>query len=94
MVARQYQEDSMTGFKVLGATLVLSALLATPASAWPAASEPAAAEAADPTFSIYSDYRPGYSPTMTSQAPLGGASRLHMSARPHRGNHTTRVKRY
>ena len=80
----------MTGFKVLGATLVFSALLSTPASAW----DPAAAEAADPTFSIYSDYRPGYSPTMTSQAPLGGASRLHMSARPHRGNHTTHVKRY
>ena len=60
------QEDTMTSFKVLGAALVFSALLATPASAW----EPAAALAADPTFSIYSDYRPGYSPTMTSQAPL------------------------
>jgi hypothetical protein len=40
----------MTSFKFLGAALVFSALLATPASAW----EPAAAEAADPTFSIYS----------------------------------------
>jgi len=39
----------MTSFKVLGAALVFSALLATPASAW----EPAAALAADPTFSIH-----------------------------------------
>ncbi|MET4280067.1 MULTISPECIES: hypothetical protein [unclassified Bradyrhizobium] len=40
----------MTSFKFLGAALVFSATLATPASAW----EPAAALAADPTFSIYS----------------------------------------
>ena len=40
----------MTSFKFLGAALVFSALLATPALAW----EPAKAEAADPTFSIYS----------------------------------------
>ncbi|MGY4434951.1 hypothetical protein ACVWWO_007428 [Bradyrhizobium sp. F1.13.1] len=40
----------MTSFKLLGAALVFSATLATPASAW----EPAAALAADPTFSIYS----------------------------------------
>ena len=80
----------MTNFKFLGATLVLSALLATPASAW----EPAAAEAADPTFSIYSDYGHGFSHTMASQTLLGGASGLHMSVRPHRGNHTAGVKRF
>ena len=51
----------MTNFKFLGATLVLSALLATPASAWPAISEPANAEAADPTFSIYSGMGHGFS---------------------------------
>jgi hypothetical protein len=45
----------MTSFKFLGATLVLSALLAAPASAWEAISEPAAAAAQDPTFSIYSN---------------------------------------
>jgi hypothetical protein len=76
----------------LGATLVLSALLATP-SAWGQTSEPAAAEAQDPTFSIYSNGR-GFSGTMASQAPLGDASGLHMSLRPHRRNHTAGVKRY
>ena len=40
----------MTSFKLLGAALVFSALLATPASAW----DPGNAQAADPTFSIYS----------------------------------------
>ena len=87
----------MTSFKFLGATLVLSALLATPASAWEAISEPAAAAAQDPTFSIYSNYSNnglGFSRTMASQAPLGDASGLHMSVRRHRGNHTAGVKRY
>ena len=85
----------MTSFKFLSATtLVLSALLATPASAWQAISEPSAAEAADPTFSIYSNDGPRYSRTMVSQEPRGDASRLHMSVRPHPGNHTTSVKRY
>jgi len=83
----------MTSFKFLGATLILSALLATPASAWDATSEPAAAAAQDPTFSIYSNDGLG-SRAMTSRAPLGGASGLHMSVRPHRGNHTAGVKRY
>ena len=80
----------MTSFKFLGAALVFSALLAMPASAW----EPAAALAADPTFSIYSDYGHGFSHTMASQTLLGGASGLHMSVRPHRGNHTAGVKRF
>ncbi len=79
----------MTSFRFLGAALVFSALLATPASAWPSASEPAAAEAADPTFSIYSGMH-----GTASQTPLGDASRLHIAVRPHRGNHTTEVKRY
>ena len=83
----------MTNFKFLGATLVLSALLATPASAWEAISEPANAEAADPTFSIYSNNGRDFSPSM-AQAPPGDASGLHMSARPHRGNHVARVRRY
>jgi hypothetical protein len=83
----------MTGFKFLGATLVSSALLATPASAWESVSEPAAAAAADPTFSIYSGG--GYSAYgMASQAPLGDASGLHPSVRPHRGKHTAGVKRH
>ena len=83
----------MSSFKFLGAALVFSALLATPASAW----EPAAAEAADPTFSIYSGMHGSiYSGThgMASQTPLGDASGLHTSVRPHRGNHTTGVKRF
>ncbi len=84
----------MTNFKFLGATLVLSALLATPASAWPAISEPANAEAADPTFSIYSGMGHGFSDTMASQPPLGDASGRRMSVRPHRSNHATGVKRY
>jgi hypothetical protein len=83
----------MTSFKFLGATLVLSALLATPASAW-FVSEPAAAAAQDPTFSIYSNDGLGFPRTMAPRAPLGGPSGLHMSARPHRGNHTAGVKRY
>ena len=84
----------MTSFKFWGATLVLSALLATPAAAWQAISESSAAEAADPTFSIYSNDGPGYSRAMASQAPRGDASRLHMSVRRHRGYHTTSVKGY
>jgi hypothetical protein len=75
----------MTSFKVLSAALVFSALLATPASAW----DPGNAEAADPTFSIYS----GMHGTI-SQTPLGDASGLHTSVRPHRGNHTTDFKRF
>ena len=79
----------MTSFKFLGAALVFSALLATPASAWPAVSEPAAAEAADPTFSIYSGMHGDiYSGTR------GDASGLQMSVRPYRGTHTTGVKRF
>ena len=84
----------MTSFKFLGAMLILSAFLATPASAWEAISEPAATAAADPTFSIYSNDGRGFSRTTASQVPLGDASGLHMSARPHRGNHTAGVKRY
>jgi hypothetical protein len=85
----------MTSFKFLGATFVLSALLATPASAYEAISEPAAASAQDPTFSVYSNDGPGFSRTMASQAPLGDASGLHhMSVGRHRGNHTAGVKRY
>jgi hypothetical protein len=84
----------MTSFKCLGATLVLSALLATPASAWEAASEPAAAAAADPTFSIYSNDGRGYSGTMASQAPLGDALGPHILVRRHRGNHTASVRRH
>ena len=73
----------MTSFKFLGAALVFSALLATPALAW----EPGKAEAADPTFSIYSGMHGDiYSGTH------GDASGL--SVRPHRGNHTTDVKRF
>jgi hypothetical protein len=84
----------MTSFKFLGATLVLSALLATLAPAWGQVSEPAAAEAQDPNFSIYSNDGRGFSSTMASQAPLGDASGLRMSLRPHRRNHTAGVKRY
>ena len=82
----------MTSFKFLGATLVLSALLATSASAWGQVSEPAQAAAQDPTFSIYSNDGRGFSRTMASQAPLGDGSGLHV--RRHRGNHTAGVKRY
>jgi len=84
----------MTSFKFLGATLVLSALLATPASAWEAISEPAAAAASDPTFSICSNDGRGFSGSMASQVPLGDASGLHMSVRPHRGNHAAGIKRH
>jgi hypothetical protein len=85
----------MTSFKFLGVMLVLSALLATPASAWYAASEPAAAASQDPTFSIYSNDGRGYSAYgMASQAPLGGASGLYAPVRPHRRNHAAGVKRY
>ena len=84
----------MTSFKFLGATLVLSAFLATPASAWVAISEPAAAAARDPTFSIYSNDGRGFSRTTASQVPLGDASGLRMSVRPHRRNHSAGVKRY
>lgn len=84
----------MTSFKLLGATLVLSALLATPASAYESISEPAAALAQDPTFSVYSNYGLGFSRAMASQAPHGDASGLHMLVPRHRGNHTAGVKRY
>ena len=83
----------MTSLKFLGATLVLSALLATPASAWNAVSEPAAAAAADPSFSIYSNDGPAY-PHAMAQAPLNDAPGLHMSIRRHRGHHAAGVRRY
>jgi hypothetical protein len=73
----------MTRFKFLGAALVFSALLATPASAC----EPSAREAADPTFSIYSGMR-GDIYSGTHGDPSG------LSVRPHRGNHITGVKRF
>ena len=84
----------MTGIKFLGAALVLSALLATPASAGGSLSEPAAAQAQDPTFSVYSNDRAGFSRAMAAQLPPGDASGLRMSVRPHRGNHTSGVRRY
>jgi hypothetical protein len=91
----------MTSFRFLGATLVLSALLATPASAWSSASEPAAAASQDPTFSIYSNNGRGYSDGsgysaygMVPPASLGDASGLYRPVRPHRGNHAAGVKRY
>jgi hypothetical protein len=84
----------MIGLKFLGAALCLSAFLATPASAWEAISEPAAAAASDPTFSIYSNDGRGFSGSMASQVPLGDASGLHMSIRPHRGNHAAGIKRH
>ena len=80
----------MTSLKFLGATLVLSALLATPASA----RDPDVALAQDPTYSVYSNRGPGFSRTMASQAPPGDMSGAHMLVRPHRGNHTARVKRH
>jgi hypothetical protein len=84
----------MSSFKFLSVTVVLSALLATPAWAWDV-SEPAAAAAADPTFSIYSNDGRGYSAYgMVSRAPLGDASGLHTSVRPHRRRHTAGVKRH
>ncbi|HEX3115845.1 MAG TPA: hypothetical protein VHQ48_10230 [Bradyrhizobium sp.] len=82
----------MTSFRFLGATLVLSALLATPASAQ--VSEPAAAASLDPNFSIYSNDGRGFSRTMAAQAPLADVSGPQMSVRPHRGHHTAGVKRY
>jgi hypothetical protein len=90
---RQQQEDSMTSLKFLGATLVLSALLATPASAWDAVSEPAAAAAADPTFSIYSNDGPSY-PHAMAQVPLNEVPRPYMSIPPHRRHHAAAVRRY
>ena len=74
----------MTSFKFLGATLVLSALLATLAPAWGQVSEPAAAEAQDPNFSIYSNDGRGFSSTMASQAPLGDASVPNVAAQQRR----------
>jgi hypothetical protein len=73
----------MTSFKLLGAALVFSALVATPASAW----DPGNAQAADPTFSIYSGMHGDIYSRMH-----GDASGL--SVRPHFGNHTTGVKRF
>jgi hypothetical protein len=84
----------MIGLKILGAALVLSAFLATPASAWEAISEPAAAAASDPNFSIYSNDGRGFSRSMASEVPLGGASGPYMSVRPHRGNHAAGIKRH
>lgn len=82
----------MTRFTLLGATLVVSALLATPASAWDSVSEPAAAAAADPTFSIYSNDGRGY-PNAMAQAPLNEAPGLRLSVRPHRGHHAAGIRR-
>ncbi|HLZ05239.1 MAG TPA: hypothetical protein VKR55_24210 [Bradyrhizobium sp.] len=84
----------MTSFKFLGAALVLSALVATPASAWEAISEPAAAAALNPNFSIYSGGDSGFgsSRAMVPQTLREDAAGLHMSVRPHRAHHA--AKRY
>jgi hypothetical protein len=84
----------MSSSKSLGAAIVLSMLLATPASVWAQVSEPAAAAAQDPTFSIYSNDAGRFSGTMASQPPLGETTRPHVSVRPHRGNHAIGVKHY
>jgi hypothetical protein len=75
----------MTQFKLLGAAFALSAFVATPALAQ--VSEPAAAEAQDPYFSIYSNYGPGPSRVMESNAQFGDAWGQHKSVRPHHANH-------
>ena len=82
----------MSSSRFFGAILVVSALLATPASAWEAINEPGTAAAMDPNFSIYADDGPRFSRMMASQTPLGAASGRHMSVRAHRG-HTAGVKR-
>jgi hypothetical protein len=84
----------MSRFRLLGAAILLSAVLAAPACGWAQISEPAAAEAQDPNFSIYSNDNGSFSRTMASQAPLGGASEPRMLVRTHRGNRATRAKRY
>ncbi len=84
----------MSRLTLLGAGMLLSAVVAVPASVWAQVSEPAAAAAQDPNFSIYSDDGSRFSRTMASQTPLGGASEPHMSLRTHRGNHATRVNRH
>lgn len=81
----------MTGFKLVGAVLVVSAIQLVPASAQ--VSEPAAAAARDPNFSIYSSGGVGLgsSPAMAQALPEDAVG-LRMSVRPHRAHHV--MKRY
>jgi non-ribosomal peptide synthetase component E (peptide arylation enzyme) len=79
----------------LGTAIVVSALVAAPASVWAQVSEPAAAAAQNPSFSIYSNDGGRFSGTMASQVPPGDATESHLSVvRPHRGHHGTGFKRY
>ena len=75
----------MTGFKLIGAALALSALVASPAFAQ--VGEPAAAASIDPNFSIYSSpgYPDGYSRSGMSQPYSANALvDTQMPVRPHR----------
>ena len=80
----------MTSIKFLGAALVLSALVATPASAGGTASEPAAALAQDPTYSIYSNAGAGFSRAMASQVPLRRVGAAHVGTAASRKSHFRR----
>ena len=56
----------MTKFKLVGAALVLAAILQTPVSAQ--VSEPSAALAQNPSFSVYSNYSGGAAGFAASRA--------------------------
>lgn len=86
----------MTSFKLFGAALVLSALVATPASAWEAISEPGAAAAMDPSFSVYSSDHNAYgSSRATASRSFNNdvLAAMPLSAKPHRA-HRAPIKHY
>lgn len=86
----------MTSFKLFGAALVLSALVATPASAWDAISEPAAAAATNPSFSIYSSGYNAFGPsraTASRSFDNDALAEMPLSAKPHHA-HRAPIKHY
>jgi hypothetical protein len=78
------RRNIMTGLKLFGAALAVSALLATPASAWQSASEPAAAASQNPNFSIYSNGGATLGSRAVISQPFNANAEMLVSPKAHR----------
>jgi hypothetical protein len=78
------RRNIMTGLKLLGAALAVSALLATPASAWESASEPAAAASQNPNFNVYSNGGSAPGSRAVISQPFNANAQMLASPKAHR----------
>lgn len=82
----------MTSFKLFGAALALSAIVAVPVSAQQAIQEPGAYSFYHPNADVLNAGVPTAGAAFASQQP-GDARAQVLSVRPHRAGHIT-IKRY